>query len=107
MYIEVAAHRGNVAEYPENTMPAFRAAYEQGYKIIETDPIFTADGQCVLFHDRTVLRTCRTPEGEPVQERVAAEMTYGELTALDAGRIQEGAILRRSNNGIEATILEA
>lgn len=79
------AHRGVSTEYPENTIPAFRAAYEQGYRIIETDPIFTSDGQCVLFHDRTILRTCRTPEGEAVQERVAAEMTYGELTALDAG----------------------
>ena len=79
------AHRGVSTEYPENTMPAFRAAFEQGYGIIETDPIFTVDGQCVLFHDRTTTRTCRDAEGQPVPERVAAEMTYAELTALDAG----------------------
>lgn len=79
------AHRGVSTEYPENTMPAFRAAWEQGYGIIETDPIFTADGQCVLFHDRTVVRTCRTPDGNAVPEQVAAEMTYEALTALDAG----------------------
>ena len=30
MYIEVAAHRGNVAEYPENTMPAYISSYEIG-----------------------------------------------------------------------------
>lgn len=79
------AHRGVSTDFPENTMPAFQGAWEQGYGIIETDPIFTADGQCVLFHDRTVTRTCRTPEGGPAPERVAAEMTFEELTALDAG----------------------
>ena len=79
------AHRGVSTEYPENTMPAFYAAFEQGYGIIETDPIFTADGYCVLFHDRTILRTCRTRSGEPVPELVAAEMTYAQLTDLDAG----------------------
>ena len=79
------AHRGVSTEYPENTMPAFRAAWEQGYKIIETDPIFTADGKCVLFHDRTTTRTCRDAQGQPVEERIAAEMTWAELSALDAG----------------------
>ena len=34
------AHRGVSTEYPENTMPAFEAAWTQGYQIIETDPLF-------------------------------------------------------------------
>ena len=76
------AHRGVSTEYPENTMPAFRAAYEQGYKIIEADPVFTADGQCVLFHDKTVGRTC---QNAPQPDRLVTEMTYEELLALDAG----------------------
>jgi len=81
------AHRGVSTEYPENTMPAFRAAYEQGYPIIETDPVFTADGKCVLFHDKTIGRTCRTLEGQPVAQpdRLVAEMTLQELHQLDAG----------------------
>lgn len=76
------AHRGVSTEYPENTMPAFLAAYEQGYQIIETDPVFTADGRCVLFHDKTVKRTC---QNAPQPDRLVTEMTYGELLALDAG----------------------
>ncbi|MBR2886881.1 MAG: hypothetical protein IKB95_01550 [Bacteroidales bacterium] len=30
MYIEVSAHRGNVAEYPKNTILAYKSAYEIG-----------------------------------------------------------------------------
>ena len=76
------AHRGVSTEYPENTMPAFRAAYEQGYKIIELDPAFTADDVCVLFHDKKVGRVC---PAAPDPERLVAEMTYEELAALDVG----------------------
>ena len=80
------AHRGVSTEYPENTMPAFIAAYEQGYQVIETDPLFTRDGQCVLFHDHTVCRTCRTADGEKIREDIKAkELTYAQLTELDAG----------------------
>jgi len=42
------AHRGVSTEYPENTMPAFIAAVEQGYTYIETDPLVTKDGLVAL-----------------------------------------------------------
>ncbi len=57
MYIEVAAHRGNVAEYPENTMPAYRSAYEIGADMIELDLHMTKDGEIVLIHDGDLART--------------------------------------------------
>lgn len=80
------AHRGVSTEYPENTMPAFVAAYEQGYQVIEMDPRFTADGQCVLFHDSVICRTCRTSKGEVIEERILVEsLTYEQLCQLDAG----------------------
>lgn len=79
------AHRGVSTEYPENTMPAFVAAYEQGYQIIELDPAFTADGHCVTFHDKTVSRTCRTADGAVPEDTAVADMTLSQLQALDAG----------------------
>lgn len=80
------AHRGVSTEFPENTMPAFLAAQEQGYQVIELDPAFTADGQCVVFHDATINRTCRTQAGEVITDpRKVSELTYGELLAHDAG----------------------
>ena len=80
------AHRGVSTEYPENTMPAFEAACQQGYGIIELDPVFTADMKCVCFHDKTVNRTCRHSDGTRIEEELpVADMTYDELMQLDAG----------------------
>ena len=57
MYIEVAAHRGNGADFPENTMPAYKSAYEIGADMIELDLRMTRDGEIVLIHDSDLART--------------------------------------------------
>lgn len=51
------AHRGNSAELPENSLPAFRRAVEDGADIVETDVRVSADGVFVLIHDPTLERT--------------------------------------------------
>lgn len=80
------AHRGVSTEFPENTMPAFYAAWKQGYPVIELDPAFTADGQCVVFHDKTVNRTCRRSDGSVIEEDLLiSELTWKQLQELDAG----------------------
>lgn len=53
----LVSHRGYNAVAPENTMSAFQKSYEYGYKYVETDVTFTADGVPVLLHDDTVDRT--------------------------------------------------
>ena len=84
--MQMQAHRGVSTECPENTMPAFRKAVEQGYPIIELDPRFTADDVCVIHHDPTINRTCRTAAGEAFEEpRSITEITWEELQTLDAG----------------------
>jgi len=44
-------HRGASGELPENTLPAFARALEQGALILETDVHPSADGVPVIFHD--------------------------------------------------------
>ena len=84
--MQMQAHRGVSTECPENTMPAFRKAVEQGYPIIELDPRFTSDDVCVIHHDPTINRTCRTAAGEKFEEsRPIAGITWQELRTLDAG----------------------
>lgn len=44
------AHRGARADYPENTLPAFRHALEHQASGLETDAWLSADGEVVLVH---------------------------------------------------------
>ena len=53
----VTAHRGFSGKFPENTMPAFEAAYNLGVDFIEFDVRESADGVLVVLHDSTVDRT--------------------------------------------------
>ena len=48
------AHRGASGYRPENTLPAFTLALEQGATGIESDVWLSADGVPVLAHDQTI-----------------------------------------------------
>ena len=77
----VFAHRGARAHAPENTLLAFRLAFDLGADAVECDVQLTADGALVIIHDEKLNRT--TTGRGPV-----AEKTLAELRALDAGRGQ-------------------
>lgn len=63
---------------PENTMEAFRLGVEAGAGGLELDVHLTRDGRLVVIHDSTVDRTTGGTGA-------VADMTLGELRALDAG----------------------
>ena len=72
----VTAHRGNSAEYPENTIPAFKSALSLGADWIELDIYKTKDGQIVVIHDANTGRV-----GD--QNLRVSEVTYEELKSVD------------------------
>jgi glycerophosphoryl diester phosphodiesterase len=51
------AHRGFSLDGRENSMAAFAAARELGFRYVETDAHATADGVAVALHDTTLDRT--------------------------------------------------
>ena len=51
----IFAHRGDSGAFPENTLPAFRAAARLGAPYIELDVHMTRDGEIVQPRVREVL----------------------------------------------------
>lgn len=74
---DVWAHRGASGTAPENTLPAFELAVQEGADGIEIDVHLTADGEVVVIHDETLDRTCGVPG------RVA-DLPASEVTAPPA-----------------------
>lgn len=77
----IVAHRGASYDAPENTLAAFRLAWEKQADAIEGDFYLTSDHQIVCIHDRT---TKRVAPGQP--ELNVSESTLEQLRKLDVGR---------------------
>ena len=52
----IVAHKGASRDAPENTIPAFRLAWNQEADAIEGDFHLTKDGHIVCVHDKTTRR---------------------------------------------------
>ncbi|HHW74205.1 MAG TPA: glycerophosphodiester phosphodiesterase [Firmicutes bacterium] len=76
--IVVLGHRGSPREAPENTLPSFRRALEQGADGVELDVHLTCDGALVVFHNYTL-------SGTTGSRGFLAKRTLKELKELDAG----------------------
>ncbi|MEC8355486.1 MAG: glycerophosphodiester phosphodiesterase [Verrucomicrobiota bacterium] len=74
----IVAHRGASFDAPENTLPAFKLAWEKGADAIEGDFLLTKDNQIVCIHDKTTKRLSD-------QNLVVAESSLEQLKTLDVG----------------------
>lgn len=74
----IIAHRGASAEAPENTLSAFRLAWEQGADAVEMDLRMTRDNQVAVIHDADLRRVAGN------SHKVAA------LDAVDLVQIRTG-----------------
>lgn len=72
------AHRGASTEAPENTMAAFRLAWQRGADGIEADFFLSKDGQVVCIHDKN---TKKTGSGN----LLVGKSTLAELRELEYG----------------------
>ena len=74
----LAAHRGYLFNFPENTMQAFESAVRFGVDMIETDIRMTKEGELVLSHDRSTLRMSGV-------DKNIDELTLAELKSINVG----------------------
>ncbi len=75
------AHRGGHEVAPENTLRSFTAAYELGFRYLETDVHATVDGELVAFHDDVLDRV--TDHVGTVASRTAAELRSVRIAGTD------------------------
>jgi glycerophosphoryl diester phosphodiesterase len=74
----IIAHRGISREAPENTIPAFKLAFEREFDGIEADFRLTKDGEIVCIHDRSTFKVARI-------RKIVKKSTLAELKKLDVG----------------------
>ena len=90
----VVAHRGASAYAPENTVPAFELAAQQGATFVEFDLQLTKDKRVVCLHDNSLERTTDVEQVFPDRARTSSagtrtwmleDFTLAEVKRLDAG----------------------
>jgi glycerophosphoryl diester phosphodiesterase len=74
----IIAHRGASARAPENTLPAFALALEEGAEALELDVHVSADDVPVVIHDPTLDRTTD-------RTGAVAELPLARIREADAG----------------------
>jgi len=77
---QIIAHRGNAAEFPENTLPALESAVSLGLRHVEFDVQLTADLVPVLMHDADLQRVAGRPES-------VHDLTWSTLSEIPVGEI--------------------
>jgi glycerophosphoryl diester phosphodiesterase len=75
----IVAHRGSSHQAPENTLPAFELAWEQGADAVEGDFLLTGDGKIVCFHDKDTKRLT----GKKLE---VVQTSFADLQKLDVGK---------------------
>lgn len=75
----IVAHRGASHDAPENTLSAFRLAWDQNADAIEGDFFLTKDQEIVCIHDEKTKRTSGV-------EMNVTTATFDELRKLDVGQ---------------------
>lgn len=89
--IDIQGHRGARGLMPENTIPAFLRALDEGVTTLELDVAITSDNKVVVSHEPYMSSgVCSKPDGRPVSAQESKgfniyQMTYDEVKQFDCG----------------------
>ena len=94
MTLDIEAHRGGRALFPENTLPSFANALTMGVTTLELDIGVTKDGAIVVSHERglnpDLARNADgvyvAPPGTPF-----VELSLEDVKTYDVGQIRPGS----------------
>lgn len=89
--VDIQGHRGARGLMPENTIPAFKRAIDEGVNTLELDVVITKDHKVLVSHEPFMSASiCTKPNGEPVEKGEMEalniyQMTYAEVAEYDCG----------------------
>lgn len=89
--IDIQGHRGARGHLPENTIPSFLLAIEQGATTLELDLALSADSQLIISHEPWMSPViCIDSLGNPLsndapQNYKLFEMAYADIQTFDCG----------------------
>jgi len=107
--LDIQGHRGARGLMPENTIPAFKRAIDEGVTTLELDVVITKDKQVVVSHEPYMSASiCNKPNGEPVtkgDEFNIYEMTYAQVAAFDCGSRGNSRFPEQEKRAIQKPLL--
>lgn len=87
--LDLQGHRGARGLYPENTIPAFKAAMDFKMTTIELDTVLTKDKQLIIHHDNYINpEICKWSNGKQTESLPIKNFTVAELKELDCGSLK-------------------
>ncbi len=92
-FVSIEGHRGARGYLPENTIPSFLKAIEQGADTLELDVVISKDKKVVISHEPWFSSVISTdPKGQRISKETERDhnmykMTYAEIKRYDVGSI--------------------
>ena len=94
--LDVQGHRGARGMMPENSIPAFIYAVDQGVTTLELDVVISGDGQVVVSHEPWMNPDiCTGPDGKTLKRKSKEDLNiyqlpYEEVSKYDCGTLEYG-----------------
>lgn len=109
--IDIQGHRGARGMKPENTIPAFIYALDQGVTTLELDVVITKDGQVVVSHEPWMSHEiCLAPDSTQFSKSKEKDyniykMTYDEVKQFDCGSLGNKRFEEQENMAVHKPLL--
>lgn len=109
--IEIQGHRGARSIYPENTIPAFIYALQQGVTTLEMDVVITKDSQVMLSHEPFMSHEiCLDTLGNMITEANEKtynifQLTYRQVQQYDCGVKKHPRFLEQKKMTVKKPLL--
>ncbi len=104
-------HRGAMGLSPENTIPSFTRALDEGVTTVEFDVVISKDSLVVVSHEPWFRSTiCLKPDGSKIlpeeeQNYIIFQLPYDEIALFDCGSLQNPRFPEQENFALSKPLM--